>query len=56
MFSLELLQLVAQNHEVIGIDLVEVAPDYDQTGGTAILAAQLLLNFLGFIFHAKKEV
>ena len=51
---LELLQLVAQNHEVIGIDLVEVAPDYDQTGGTSILAAQLLLNFLGFIFHAKK--
>ncbi|MBV1864545.1 MAG: agmatinase [Rhodobacteraceae bacterium] len=51
---LELLQLVAQNHEVIGIDLVEVAPDYDQTGGTSILAAQLLLNFLGFIFHARK--
>jgi len=52
---LELLQLVAQNHEVIGIDLVEVAPDYDPTGGTNILAAQLLLNFLGFIFDAKKE-
>lgn len=52
---LELLQLVAQNHDVIGIDLVEVAPDYDPTGGTSILAAQLLLNFLGFIFHAKKD-
>ncbi len=50
---LELLQLVARNNQVIGIDLVEVAPDYDHTGGTAILAAQLLLNFLGFIFHAK---
>ncbi|MCP5072778.1 MAG: agmatinase [Rhodobacteraceae bacterium] len=50
---LELLQRVAQDHEVIGIDLVEVAPDYDLTGGTAILAAQLLLNFLGFIFHAR---
>lgn len=52
---LELLQQVAQNHEVIGIDLVEVAPDYDPTGGTTILAAQILMNFLGFIFHAKKE-
>ena len=52
---LELLQQVAQTHDVIGIDLVEVAPDYDPTGGTPILAAQLLLNFLGFIFHARKE-
>jgi agmatinase len=50
---LELLQSVAQNHEVVGIDLVEVAPDYDQTGSTSVLAAQILLNFLGFIFHAK---
>ena len=50
---LEILQSVAQNHQIVGIDLVEVAPDYDQTGGTAILAAQLLLNFLGFIFQAR---
>ncbi len=52
---LELLQGVARDHEVVGIDLVEVAPDYDPTGSTAILAAQLLLNLLGFIFHAKTE-
>jgi agmatinase len=50
---LELLQSVAQNHEVVGLDLVEVAPDYDPTSSTSILAAQLLLNFLGFIFHAR---
>ncbi|MGA0542725.1 agmatinase [Neotabrizicola sp. VNH66] len=50
---LEILQQVAQRHEVVGIDLVEVAPDYDHTGSTAILAAQVLLNFLGFIFHAR---
>ena len=50
---LEVLQLAAAAHEVVGIDLVEVAPDYDHTGGTAILAAQLLLNLLGFIFHAR---
>ncbi|MGV6811017.1 MAG: agmatinase [Brevirhabdus sp.] len=50
---LEILQDIAKNHEVVGIDLVEVAPDYDPTGSTAILAAQVLLNFLGFIFHAR---
>lgn len=49
---LEMLQAVAQRHDIVGIDLGEVAPDYDQTGGTAILAAQILLSFLGFIFDA----
>ncbi|MBV0912091.1 agmatinase [Anianabacter salinae] len=50
---LELLQILARDHEIVGIDLVEVAPDYDPGGVTAILAAQLLLNLLGFIFHAR---
>ena len=50
---LELLQQVAQAHDIVGIDLVEVAPDYDHSQSTAILAAQVLLNFLGFIFHAR---
>ena len=51
---LELLQGAARAHEIVGIDLVEVAPDYDPTGSTAILAAHVLLNFLGFIFDARK--
>ena len=51
---LELLQGIARRHQVVGVDLVEVAPDYDPTGSTAILAAQVLLNFLGFIFEARK--
>ena len=50
---LEMLQEVSKHHEIIGIDLVEVAPDYDPTGSTAILAAQVLLNVLGFIFHQR---
>lgn len=50
---LEILQALANRHDVVGIDLVEVAPDYDPTGGTSILAAQILLNALGFIFHAR---
>jgi agmatinase len=52
---LELLQAVAKNHAVVGMDLVEVAPDYDHSQSTSILAAQILLNFLGFIFHAKER-
>ncbi|MBK0397706.1 agmatinase [Limibaculum sp. M0105] len=50
---LEVLQAAARSHDIVGIDLVEVAPDYDPSGSTQILAAQVLLNFLGFIFHAR---
>jgi agmatinase len=50
---LEILQGLAVQGDVVGIDFVEVAPDYDLTGSTAFLAAQLLLNTLGFVFHAK---
>ncbi|MDF1728049.1 MAG: agmatinase [Sulfitobacter sp.] len=53
---LELLQAAAERHEIVGIDLVEVAPDYDPSGSTSILAAQILLNFLGFIFHARSQL
>ncbi len=53
---LELLQAAAERHEIVGIDLVEVAPDYDPSGSTSILAAQILLNFLGFIFHARAQL
>jgi agmatinase len=52
---LEILQGAARAHDIVGIDLVEVAPDYDPTGSTAILAAQVLMNFLGFIFHARES-
>jgi len=50
---LEILQGLTKKGDVVGIDLVEVAPDYDQTGNTAFLAAQLLMNVLGYIFHEK---
>ena len=38
---------------IVGIDLVEVAPDYDHSGTTTILAAQILLNIIGRIMHAR---
>ena len=50
---LELLQGLSRAHRIVGIDLVEVAPDYDLSGSTQILAAQILLNFIGFIFHER---
>ena len=51
---LEILQHLSKRNKVVGIDLVEVAPDYDHSGSTTILAAQILLNFLGFIFYNQK--
>ena len=50
--GLELIAGLATRGTIVGVDLVEVAPDYDHTGSTAILAAQLLLNTIGRIFNA----
>ncbi len=50
---LELLAGLATQGTIVGIDLVEVAPDYDHTGTTAILAAQILMNTIGRIMHAR---
>ena len=50
---LELLQHLAKRCEIVGIDLVEVSPDHDPAGVTGFLAAQVLMNLLGFVFHAR---
>ena len=52
---LEIIQALAKRSkgDIVGMDLVEVSPAYDPTGSTSILAAQLLLNSVGFIFHAR---
>jgi len=50
---LEILAGVASRGPVVGIDLVEVAPDYDHANITAILSAQLLLNLIGRIAHRR---
>jgi agmatinase len=49
----EFLQGLARHGDIVGIDLVEVAPAYDPAGVTSFLAAQVLLNFLGYIFDAR---
>jgi agmatinase len=51
---MELLQGLARRGEIVGIDLVEVAPSYDPSGITAMLAAQVLLNLLGYVFHERE--
>ncbi len=50
---LELIAGLAKRGPIVGMDLVEVAPDYDHSGSTAILAAQILLNTIGRIFAAR---
>ena len=50
---LELIEGIAGKGNVVGMDLVEVAPPYDPTGITSILAAQLLMNAIGFVFHER---
>ncbi|MEX5579325.1 agmatinase [Pseudophaeobacter sp. A-200-2] len=50
---LEIIDALAQRGDIVGLDLVEVAPDYDTTGCTSILAAQLLMNTIGRILHHR---
>ncbi len=52
--GLDIIAGLAERGNIIGMDLVEVAPDYDHSGATAILAAQLLLNAIGRIFHFRQ--
>lgn len=52
---LELLQALAKRGQIVGADLVEVSPSYDPAGITSILAAQILMNLLGFVFHFRQK-
>ena len=50
---LELINGLTKQGKVIGLDLVEVAPDYDLTNSTSTLAAQLLMNVIGRILYNR---
>jgi agmatinase len=54
---LEIIRALSRRSKgnIVGMDLVEVAPAYDPAGTTSILAAQLLLNSIGFVFHDRKS-
>ena len=50
---LEFLDGLSKRGDIVGVDLVEVAPDYDLSGSTTTLAAQVLLNLIGRI-HSNR--
>ena len=50
---LEFLDGLTKRGSIVGVDLVEVAPDYDLSGSTTTLAAQLLLNLIGRIAESR---
>ena len=52
---LERLDCIINRGNVVGMDLVEVAPDYDQTNSTSTLAAQLLLNTIGRVIFKNSK-
>ncbi len=51
---LELLDGLTRRGDIVGLDLVEVAPDYDASGSTTTLAAQILMNTVGRILYHRK--
>lgn len=52
----ELFEAVANHNEVIGMDMVEVAPVYDDPAGTTCyLAARLVADLLGFVTKAREK-
>ncbi|WP_048601777.1 agmatinase [Rubeoparvulum massiliense] len=51
----DMLAALAKKGEVVGFDLVEVAPQYDPAGVTPRVAAMTILNFLGQILKQKEK-
>lgn len=50
----KMLEEIADKYDVLGFDLVEVAPQYDPTGMTSQVAARLILDFIGFILRKRE--
>lgn len=51
----ELLEGIAKRGDVIGFDLVEVAPPYDPTGITSQVAARISLDLLSYVLKEKEH-
>lgn len=51
----DMLEEIGGKFNVIGMDMVEVAPQYDEVGGnTCYLAARLISDLLGFVTKARE--
>lgn len=52
----DMLEAIAKHSQVIGCDIVEVAPPYDDGGSTtAYLAARLVSDLLGFVTKEREQ-
>lgn len=52
----DMLEAVAKHSQVIGMDMVEVAPPYDDAGTTtAYLAARLVSDLLGYVTKEREK-
>ncbi|MDM5454189.1 agmatinase [Peribacillus simplex] len=51
----EILHGIAKRGEVIGFDMVEVAPPYDHAGITGQVAARLSLDLLSYVLKEKEK-
>lgn len=52
---LEFIDLLTRRGTIVGMDVVEVAPDYDHSGTTAILAAQIIMNTIARILYQRSK-
>lgn len=51
----DLLYGITKMGDVVGFDLVEVAPQYDHSGYTGIFAARMMIEFMGYILKSKEK-
>ena len=51
----DLLRGVAAKGDVVGLDFVEVAPEYDPTEVTPQTAARVILDVLGAVFKQREQ-
>ena len=50
-----IFELLAKKGEIIGFDVVEVAPPYDPSGITSQVAARLMMDLISFITKEKEK-
>lgn len=51
----DILYGISKLGDVVGFDLVEVAPLYDPTGRTGIFAAKMMIEFIGYILKSRES-
>lgn len=52
---IDILEGVAKMGTIVGMDVVELAPNYDQSGASSIQIAQTVYEFIGYALHEKRK-